>query len=384
MQPTIDVTSLLYLLGSIQALFFASILLADPRRDAAKTMLATFLLAFALLNFNDFLWFSRYVFLLPPLADLFWPFLFLLGPALWLYVRLLIQPQFRLTARHAWHAVLWLICLASNSPFYLLDAPTKLAALRQAYTTPPLNGHLDPTALLYLLHPFGYLLASAVLLVQHRRRIRAVYSNVEKRDLRWLSNLLVLSGLLWVSSLFSTYYGQEWVRQIDALLFSLAIFLLSFFGIRQSRLELEALALTDPAPAPTAPKTGRKYERSGLEEEQASVYLTQLTALMEEEKLYRNGELTLAELAERLAVSPHHLSQLLNERKGLSFYDYVNAYRVEEVKAGLVDSKKGHLSLLGLALEAGFNSKTTFNTVFKKTTGLTPSDYRAQHPSSFP
>jgi hypothetical protein len=97
MQPTITVTSLLYLLGSIQALFFASILLADTRRDAAKLLLAIFLLAFALLNFNDFLWLSRYVFLLPRIADLFWPFLFLLGPALWLYVRLLIQPHFRLT-----------------------------------------------------------------------------------------------------------------------------------------------------------------------------------------------------------------------------------------------------------------------------------------------
>ncbi|MBD2769610.1 helix-turn-helix transcriptional regulator [Hymenobacter sp. BT664] len=380
MQPVISVTSLLYLLGSIQALFFASILLADARRNAAKLMLAAFLLAFALVTFNDFLVETRYIFLLPHLAGLFLPFLFLLGPCLWFYIRLLTQPRFQLRARHAWHAVPSLACLAAFFPFYVLDAPAKLGALKQSYAISP-SQHLSPFELLAFLHTFGYLLVGVILLRQHQRKVRAVYSNVEKRELRWLSNLLIMSGLLWASWVFNVFDGQEWAEQIDALLCSLTIFLLSFFGVRQARVEveLEGLVLANQGASPIAPRAGRKYERSGLSEEQARAYLVKLTTLMEEEKLYRNGELTLAGLAEQLTISPHYLSQLLNDKKGQSFYDYVNAYRVEEVKAGLADPSKGHLSLLGLALEAGFNSKTAFNTVFKKITGLSPSAYRAQH-----
>jgi AraC-like DNA-binding protein len=236
---------------------------------------------------------------------------------------------------------------------------------------------------LVFFHTFGYILASIVRLVQHRRVIRTEYSNVENRDLRWLSNLLILNAVLCVSWIVNTCTGHTWLQWPDALLTILSVFLLSFRGIRQNRVGLEAsTSMGQQAGFPLELKSSRKYERSGLDDQQAIVYLTQLTKLMEEEKLYQNGELTLTELASRLAISPHHLSQLLNEKKGQSFYDYVNAYRVEEVKANLMDSRKRHLSLLAIALEAGFNSKTAFNTVFKKSTGLSPSEYRNQHQSA--
>jgi|GEM_PF-6315942 len=86
--------------------------------------------------------------------------------------------------RHAWHAVPWVTYLVSYSSFFVLDVLAKLAALRQAYTTPPLNGDLNSIVLLDLLHSFDYRLAAAVLLEQHQRRMRAVYSTAEKHELR--------------------------------------------------------------------------------------------------------------------------------------------------------------------------------------------------------
>lgn len=101
-----------------------------------------------------------------------------------------------------------------------------------------------------------------------------------------------------------------------------------------------------------------------------------ITALMEEDKLYQETELTLHQLATKLEVPTYMVSQALNEGMKKNFYDLVNGYRVEEAKRLLLDSGNRNYTILSVGFEAGFNSKTTFNTVFKKFTGLTPTDFR--------
>ena len=100
--------------------------------------------------------------------------------------------------------------------------------------------------------------------------------------------------------------------------------------------------------------------------------------LMHEEKLYTDVELTLQNLSERLGISPGYLSRIINEKEDKNFFEFVNSYRVKDVKEKLVDEEYGHYSILGIALESGFKSKSTFNTVFKKLTGQTPSSYQKQ------
>ena len=97
---------------------------------------------------------------------------------------------------------------------------------------------------------------------------------------------------------------------------------------------------------------------------------------MKQEKPYLDSELTLLELAGTLNVSPHNLSEAINTQLQQTFFDFVNQYRVEQVKKDLADPQKQHLTFLALALEAGFNSKSSFNTIFKKHAEMTPSEYR--------
>ena len=99
---------------------------------------------------------------------------------------------------------------------------------------------------------------------------------------------------------------------------------------------------------------------------------------MEVEKLYLETELTLQELADRVGAPAYQISQAINEGLNKNFYDLINAYRVDEAKQLLLNPTNSNFTILSVAFEAGFNSKTTFNTVFKKFTGLTPSDFRAQ------
>ena len=97
---------------------------------------------------------------------------------------------------------------------------------------------------------------------------------------------------------------------------------------------------------------------------------------MKDEKLYQEPQLTLQNLADKIEVPSYQLSQAINEGMNMNFYDLVNSYRVEEAKRLLLDEKNKNLTILSVGFEAGFNSTTTFNTVFKKFTGLTPAEFK--------
>ncbi|MBD3166115.1 helix-turn-helix domain-containing protein [bacterium] len=100
---------------------------------------------------------------------------------------------------------------------------------------------------------------------------------------------------------------------------------------------------------------------------------------MESDHLFTDSDLTLKQLADRLDVSPHNLSEVINTRMGQNFFDFVNGYRVGQVKRDLVDPEKQNLKMLAIAFDAGFRSKSSFNQTFKKHVGVPPSEYRQKH-----
>lgn len=122
-------------------------------------------------------------------------------------------------------------------------------------------------------------------------------------------------------------------------------------------------------------ETKKKYQKSGLSDLDALIIHKRLTDIISSEKIFKNPELTLVELAQLLNIHPNILSQVINSIENKNFYDYINDKRVEEFKTIVVLPKNQKYTLLSLALECGFNSKTTFNRNFKKSTGLSPSEY---------
>ncbi len=119
-----------------------------------------------------------------------------------------------------------------------------------------------------------------------------------------------------------------------------------------------------------------RYQGYKLTNSKANNLQRQLLDLMETEKIYRDSGAGLLEISKRLSVNPSYLSQLVNEELECSFTDFVNSYRIDETKRMLTDKKYDHLCLLGIAMEAGFNTKNTFTRVFKRHTGQTPSYFR--------
>jgi len=119
----------------------------------------------------------------------------------------------------------------------------------------------------------------------------------------------------------------------------------------------------------------KKYKKSLLNRASIERYKTQLNTLMKEEKPYLDSQLTLRALATMVEIPPNHLSQLLSEGFDKNFSEFINSYRLENFKSKVADPSFQHLTILGLAYESGFNSKTVFNTFFKKMTGKTPKAY---------
>ena len=121
-----------------------------------------------------------------------------------------------------------------------------------------------------------------------------------------------------------------------------------------------------------------KYEKSRLDDEIAKDYAAELEKLMLEEKVYKDPDITMPELAKMLNLSPNVLSQVINGYCGLNFYNYINRFRADEVVEIMKHDIEKRKNVLNIAFDAGFKSKTTFNTFFKKHTGLTPSEFRKQ------
>ena len=128
--------------------------------------------------------------------------------------------------------------------------------------------------------------------------------------------------------------------------------------------------------ASEARRTGRKYEKSALGPEQADAVLERLTRVMADQKPHLTPSLTLGDLARLVRVSPHHLSQVLNDAAGTSFHEYLARHRIEEAKRLLSGPDRDALRIEDIAERVGYNSKSSFNTTFRRLTGVTPSQYR--------
>jgi AraC-like DNA-binding protein len=125
-------------------------------------------------------------------------------------------------------------------------------------------------------------------------------------------------------------------------------------------------------------KDPEKYVKSGLRDKQAEDHLNKLINYVENYKPYLDRDLTIQELSGVTGIQKHHITQVLNEKYKRNFFTFINEYRVKEVIERFSDPKFNNYTILAIAFDAGFNSKTAFNSIFKTQTGLTPSQYREQ------
>lgn len=226
--------------------------------------------------------------------------------------------------------------------------------------------------------PF-YFILTLRLFKKHDINIFNNFSSIDTINLEWLRKLVIIFGVIWTVLIIITVIHHifnlfSMVFCTDSLFLTLSVFviLIGYFGLKQKVIfenELEEPLVLE--------EEKLKYSGSTLKDDEASEYAEKLIEYMRLEKPYLNPDLTLTKLASDIDISTHHLSQIINEQFKLNFFEYINQFRVEEVKSKIIDPKFENYSLLGIAFDSGFNSKSSFNRIFKKFTNQTPSQFKS-------
>ena len=371
METILKLILALVFLGAAQGIFLGVALWSHKQGvRAANRILSVLLIVIALLISNFVFCETEAVYQYPHFANLHVPLLFLCGPLFYLYAKALTTPGFRLSRSALLHGVPAVLCALYLIPYFLEEPAIKLE-----------GGAVPWWFLLGLLclHLFGYLAWVIVRLTRHAENIKQLFSSSQRVGLAWLRNLTTAVLVVWMVLLFVfiTGHSKGPVGYIIPLLLSVIVYAIGYMGFRQP--EIFSGVLLPSAASPPSPE---RYATSTLTADQADLHLDRLHQLMEGEKPYLDPNLTLPELADRLSISTHHLSQVINQRLGQNFFDFVNRYRVEEAKQRLADPHSAYLTILAIANEAGFNSKSAFYTAFRKHAGMTPSQYKRTAPDN--
>lgn len=363
---------ILFLIGAVQAFFFASLFISRKEIIHEHKILIAFFFINGILLLDHYMEISAYSIKYPHLIGLSYALPLILGPILYYYT-LVISSKEKIKAKrffilHGLPFLLLLFFLLFD--FYFLSAEEKLAYYQresQEQTSLPiylaeffLNFSVPVYSLLSLLH-----------IRRFRKRLPDEFSYTENINLAWLETILYFFIGLSIISL-STHIISDLIplipfSQADNLLFlslGIAIVFIGYFGIKQK-------AIYSSPEVSEAPLKKIQASSSNFRDEKS-----QLETLLSEKKLYLQARLSLDELAQEMKMSSNQVSLLINEGFQKSFYDLINEMRVEEVKRKIADPDFSHLSLLGIGLECGFNSKSSFNLIFKKFSGQTPSQYK--------
>lgn len=357
--------------------YLAFVLLVKGRTTnrLANRWLAIFLIFVGFLQLDDALIISRTYFQYPHFYNAFDSFLFGIAPAFYWATFHFVQPSRRFYWQSLWHFIPCYLILLLSIPSFLESKAEKLALLKVLEEQGPV---LEPIEMIVFALIFVqcvvYIFLSYRWILQHQQNLKQVSSNQEGADLQWFRYFLCGVALLLFFWVVEIIFHTNFLDGKMSLIYWLGTFYLGFYAIQQKEIypfapqelvEIEAIIQEKPQSNTTA---------TNINEAQK----TQLLHLMETQKPYLDPELNLLKLAQRMQCSTHEMSQLINQGFERNFYQFINAYRVEESKRLLKDTKLEHLSVLAIGFEAGFNSKTTFNTTFKQMVGMSPVEFRKQ------
>lgn len=303
-----------------------------------------------------------------------------LAPLLYFYVKSITTSNFKFKKVHWWHFAFTIAFVIYRLSIFTYDflqpgfSDTQNGVLKinldEAFVLPTMGFIAPPIMLLYLAFTFQ-------LFYSYRKKIIQYFSNTFRLELNWILSFLILFSLSFLygtiqdiigSFVIDLGYNQRWWLN----LFVAAITL--YVGIKGYYTDTTKLNKLDFSFSPKTigiPEETNNYQQKNVSKEN----IERIKSFMETEKPYLNPDLNLSDLAKQIHLTRGQLSEIINSGFNKNFNDFVNEYRVEAFKGMLKKNKQEQLSLLGIALECGFNSKATFNRVFKKLTSFSPTQY---------
>ena len=388
----ISITDIPVLLGAAHGVFLTLVICA--RSGAARP--ANFLFAFIVLLtswqlFDVFLWDSGNFVHVPHTLRTGFPINLLIGPLFYLYTRLVFSDKKRLYWYDALHFLPFALDIYAARWIYFSDAKSKIGIYWMEQESP--RGISQFTLIIALVFAVSYVVYFTLSYLTLRKRKRALVEqtsdNAITRNIdhfQFLTRLfltIIVVKIAYVISLYTLDHDASNFDYLWVLGKSLTIHTVGYLAISRP----SSIFFKDATKAPTAASPIRpieltqasteKYAKSGLSEAQLDEFYERLLHCIQKEEPHLNDNLNMSELAKRVGVSNHQLSQVINQRAKRTFHDFINLHRIEYAKKlfenAEYDSKH---NVIEIAYKAGFNSKASFNRVFKKHTGQTPTDFR--------
>lgn len=370
----VQVTIFLLLFGGLQGLLFTLFLI---RRKLHRSGYFFLLLYFAIILLQITLKVMSKGWLMvnwPLLYNISYHLPFLYGPLLYLFVRQMTGVKW------GWGHLLHFV------PFV-----TALILLALRDRSAPFLIEGEPRLMYQLLSISIYHWLAYRQCERYSASLKKYYADTKRMQLEWLRRFIIASAILCsiiaitIYFMYVLYPSLQWLR-MGFISLTVFIYWVSYAALTQpdvftvvhSKPTREPAIVTDLTSKLQVSRAAPKYRNSSLPEEEARRIEKGLEDIMSNEKPQLDPEITIDKLAKMVSSNRHHLSQVLNEKLGLSFYDYINSYRVNEAKLFLSDPERANQKIASIAYDAGFNSLSAFNDVFKKMTGQTPSQYRKQ------
>jgi len=375
-------------IGAFQSLVFSILLLTKREDKPADKFLSGFffIVTMYLLNIYSikFLLWKQF----PDILIIYSLVFLSYGPLLFFYVSSLLGKTITIKQILA-HSIPIIVVLLVIFPFLFEDREVKLLCFTDKFMNMPLNISIG-SFLQYLSSPF-YFVWILMMLRKHKNYVKNNYSSDEKINLNWMNKLLIGGISIWLIEClnvialnftdldFPYTYNTSWYIKFAFMIFVLFI---GYYGINQGGIFSKSID-KDKEDFPEG-DIGENEVHSNpvieknklISEEAAKQYKEELVKYIVEEQVYLNSDLRIQDVSIHLKIPVHILSFIINSELNQNFYDFINTYRIEEVKNRLRNKGYDNLTIIAIAIDCGFNSKATFNRLFKLYTGVTPSLYK--------
>lgn len=302
--------------------------------------------------------------------------MFLFGPLMYFYTKAITRLPVK-SKKVRMHLVPFLVALFVFAPLLvsgITETIDKLADSNQQATRRIYFIILG----IQVVHILTYNVLSLKRLSEYKKELLNRFSFLDRKEkMSWLKQLIIGYSLILCYSVF--YYGIMVSGAIYMFNLNIDFFITLIVSICINVIAIKSflapqITLLENQEEASQTRDNEKYKSSSLSEEDLEEHQVKLLQLMENDKPHLNSSLRLVELAEYIKLTPHQLSQVINQQLEKSFFDFINGYRVQEAKKMLKEKREE--KILTIAYEAGFNSKAAFNRAFKKHTSTSPSQFK--------
>lgn len=371
----------IFITGSVQAFFFSVLIFTKKQKKLHDRILGLWLFFMGLQLLVKYINFNELYTYIPWILGLNAGFPLLHGPFLFLYINSLTKDYNKIRYNDLLHFIPFIILYIYLSPvlFFSSEAKVQIFIHGENYDIKYL-----PLFFMVLFSGPVYIIWSLFALKKHQKNILKFFSFNEIIGLKWLYYLTIGLGAIWLA-IMTSYALTYAIELIDItnrdiiiyLVFVLYVFILGFKGFKQGSIFFDFNHILSKASQPGLNKIKKEQKEKQINTvKDAEKILEKIKNYMNREKPYLEEKLTIIQLSENLQIPYYVLSQVINKKLDQNFFDFVNTYRVNEAKKKLCDPKFDRYTILGIALECGFNSKASFNRIFKLKTLETPTQYR--------